>query len=356
MGWGPGMGPPRPKCKLVSSAEGKAMLIKKIFRQAKVIEQQPVRPKKRRRHIVKDEIKPQVEDEIDLCSFGLKEEEETKLDPQKIPKKEKKISLKHVKKPWKLWKCSFCNKRFAMLPSLKMHCKKRHPFKTLDKANVFIKLPANNDEQENNKQFYSDLDCKTEKTEKLLVTSNLETGEIPIEEPSSKSPKSPMYSEPLAEHSCDNLDDEDLNHDDEETDPFEGENDDNINDKTTQPESGETCEKVVTKVGDDEEEENALVSQKARALCLLNWRARQARAKKSTHIRKILAKKKEARQKRPLRMKIFTKPPTTLDTTVETFLKTPNTTIDTFLQNVENLLEAETCGGGYVARSGSASG
>ena len=109
------------KCLSTTETEGKAKLIKKIFSPAKVD------TKWKDASVSKTEA-AELEDEIELQSF--RDEQELKKDilengdPLKSDSSEKK-----KKKPWK---CRFCNRRFLSKDLLQVHCKKRHPFKTLD--------------------------------------------------------------------------------------------------------------------------------------------------------------------------------------------------------------------------------
>ena len=109
------------KCLSTTETEGKAKLIKKIFSPAKVD------TKWKDASMSKTEA-AELEDEIELQSF--RDEQELKKDilengdPLKSDSSEKK-----KKKPWK---CRFCNRRFLSKDLLQVHCKKRHPFKTLD--------------------------------------------------------------------------------------------------------------------------------------------------------------------------------------------------------------------------------
>ena len=113
-----------PKCLSTTETEGKAKLIKKIFSPAKVD------TKWKDASMPKTEA-AELEDEIELQSFGdgsdgpeLKKHILENGDPPKSDSCEKK-----KKKPWK---CRFCNRRFLSNDLLQVHCKKRHPFKTLD--------------------------------------------------------------------------------------------------------------------------------------------------------------------------------------------------------------------------------
>ena len=112
------------KCLSTTETEGKAKLIKKIFSPAKVD------TKWKDASMSKTEA-AELEDEIELQSFGdgsdgqeLKKEILENGDLSKSDFSEKK-----KKKPWK---CRFCNRRFLSKDLLQVHCKKRHPFKTLD--------------------------------------------------------------------------------------------------------------------------------------------------------------------------------------------------------------------------------
>ena len=112
------------KCLSTTETEGKAKLIKKIFSPAKVD------TKWKDASMSKTEA-AELEDEIELQSFGdgsdgpeLKKDILENSDPLKSDSSEKK-----KKKPWK---CRFCNRRFLSKDLLQVHCKKRHPFKTLD--------------------------------------------------------------------------------------------------------------------------------------------------------------------------------------------------------------------------------
>ena len=112
------------KCLSTTETEGKAKLIKKIFSPAKVD------TKWKDASMSKTEA-AELEDEIELQSFGdgsdgfeLKKEILANGDLSKSDSSEKK-----KKKPWK---CRFCNRRFLSKDLLQVHCKKRHPFKTLD--------------------------------------------------------------------------------------------------------------------------------------------------------------------------------------------------------------------------------
>ena len=111
------------KCLSTTETEGKAKLIKKIFSPAKVD------TKWKDASMSKTEA-TELEDEIEL-SFGdggdgqkLKKDILENGDLSKSDSSEKK-----KKKPWK---CRFCNRRFLSKDLLQVHCKKRHPFKTLD--------------------------------------------------------------------------------------------------------------------------------------------------------------------------------------------------------------------------------
>ena len=113
------------KCLSTTETEGKAKLIKKIFSPAKVDTKW-----KDASNMSKTEA-AELEDEIELQSFGdgsdgqeLKKDILENSDPPKSDSSEKK-----KKKPWK---CRFCNRRFLSKDLLQVHCKKRHPFKTLD--------------------------------------------------------------------------------------------------------------------------------------------------------------------------------------------------------------------------------
>ena len=112
------------KCLSTTETEGKAKLIKKIFSPAKVD------TKWKDASMSKTEA-AELEDEIELQSFGDgndgQELEKDILDNGDPPKSES--SEKKKKKPWK---CRFCNRRFLSKDLLQVHCKKRHPFKTLD--------------------------------------------------------------------------------------------------------------------------------------------------------------------------------------------------------------------------------
>ena len=112
------------KCLSTTETEGKAKLIKKIFSPAKVD------TKWKDASMSKTEA-AELEDEIELQSFGDgsdgQELEKDILENGDPPKSD--FSEKKKKKPWK---CRFCNRRFLSKDLLQVHCKKRHPFKTLD--------------------------------------------------------------------------------------------------------------------------------------------------------------------------------------------------------------------------------
>ena len=112
------------KCLSTTETEGKAKLIKKIFSPAKAD------IKWKDASMSKTEA-AELEDEIELQSFGDgsdgQELKKDILENGDLPKSE--FSEKKKKKPWK---CRFCNRRFLSKDLLQVHCKKRHPFKTLD--------------------------------------------------------------------------------------------------------------------------------------------------------------------------------------------------------------------------------
>ena len=112
------------KCLSTTETEGKAKLIKKIFSPAKVD------TKWKDASMSKTEA-AELEDEIELQSFGDgsdgQELKKDILENGDSPKSD--FSEKKKKKPWK---CRFCNRRFLSKDLLQVHCKKRHPFKTLD--------------------------------------------------------------------------------------------------------------------------------------------------------------------------------------------------------------------------------
>ena len=114
------------KCLSTTETEGKAKLIKKIFSPAKVAD-----TKWKDASMSKTEA-AELEDEIELQSFGdgsdgVEELKKDILDNGDLSKSD--FSEKKKKKPWK---CRFCNRRFLSKDLLQIHCKKRHPFKTLD--------------------------------------------------------------------------------------------------------------------------------------------------------------------------------------------------------------------------------
>ena len=113
------------KCLSTTETEGKAKLIKKIFSPAKVD------TKWKDASMSKTEA-AELEDEIELQSFGdgsdgVEELKKDILDNGDLLKSD--FCEKKKKKPWK---CRFCNRRFLSKDLLQVHCKKRHPFKTLD--------------------------------------------------------------------------------------------------------------------------------------------------------------------------------------------------------------------------------
>ena len=109
------------KCLSTTETEGKAKLIKKIFSPAKVD------TKWKDASMSKTEA-AELEDEIELQSFGDGQElKKDILENGDLSKSES--SEKRKKRPWK---CRFCNRRFLSKDLLQVHCKKRHPFKTLD--------------------------------------------------------------------------------------------------------------------------------------------------------------------------------------------------------------------------------
>ena len=112
------------KCLSTTETEGKAKLIKKIFSPAKVD------TKWKDASVSKTEA-AELEDEIELQSFGDgndgQELKKDILENGDLSKSD--FSEKKKKKPWK---CRFCNRRFLSKDLLQVHCKKRHPFKTLD--------------------------------------------------------------------------------------------------------------------------------------------------------------------------------------------------------------------------------
>ena len=115
------------KCLSTTETEGKAKLIKKIFSPAKVAE-----TKWKDASVSKTEA-AELEDEIELQSFGdggdgVEELKKDILEKGDLSKSD--FSEKKKKKPWK---CRFCNRRFLSKDLLQVHCKKRHPFKTLDR-------------------------------------------------------------------------------------------------------------------------------------------------------------------------------------------------------------------------------
>ena len=113
------------KCLSTTETQGKAKLIKKIFSPAKVAD-----TKWKDASMSKTEA-AELEDEIELQSFrdGNDGQELKKdiLENGDLSKSD--FSEKKKKKPWK---CRFCNRRFLSKDLLQVHCKKRHPFKTLD--------------------------------------------------------------------------------------------------------------------------------------------------------------------------------------------------------------------------------
>ena len=110
---------PPPKCLSTTETEGKAKLIKKIFSPAKVD------TKWKDASMSKTEA-AELEDEIELQSFG------DGSDGQELKKDILENGESSEKKKKKPWKCRFCNRRFLSKDLLQVHCKKRHPFKTLD--------------------------------------------------------------------------------------------------------------------------------------------------------------------------------------------------------------------------------
>ena len=107
------------KCLSTTETEGKAKLIKKIFSPAKVD------TKWKDASMSKTEA-AELEDEIELQSFG------DGSDGQELKKDILENGESSEKKKKKPWKCRFCNRRFLSKDLLQVHCKKRHPFKTLD--------------------------------------------------------------------------------------------------------------------------------------------------------------------------------------------------------------------------------
>ena len=112
------------KCLSTTETQGKAKLIKKIFSPAKAD------IKWKDASMSKTEA-AELEDEIELQSFGDgndgQELKKDILENGDLSKSD--FSEKKKKKPWK---CRFCNRRFLSKDLLQGHCKKRHPFKTLD--------------------------------------------------------------------------------------------------------------------------------------------------------------------------------------------------------------------------------
>ena len=113
------------KCLSTTETQGKAKLIKKIFSPTKVAD-----TKWKDASVSKTEA-AELEDEIELQSFGDgndgQELKKDILENGDLSKSD--FSEKKKKKPWK---CRFCNRRFLSKDLLQGHCKKRHPFKTLD--------------------------------------------------------------------------------------------------------------------------------------------------------------------------------------------------------------------------------
>ena len=112
------------KCLSTTETEGKAKLIKKIFSPAKVD------TKWKDASMSKTEA-TELEDEIELLSFGDGSDGQ-KLKKDILENGDLSKSDSSEKKKKKPWKCRFCNRRFLSKDLLQAHCKKRHPFKTLD--------------------------------------------------------------------------------------------------------------------------------------------------------------------------------------------------------------------------------
>ena len=231
--------------KVTTETEGKAKLIKKIFSPVKV----DVKPK--------DVSPPKVEDEIDLRYF--RDAHNSSVTERKLfsEMETKELTVKKKKKPWK---CRFCRKRFLSKINLKIHSRKRHPFKSLDE-----------EEEKEKKDNVILLDTRR-RDEKAINVSFQESDVIF----------------------------DDVDHDDEETDPYE---DDSVPpvgltpEMEKKPESQKDIDDGKRREADDRDEKEVAL-QKARALEILTSRALEDRAKKK-QLKKILkskAKKEKTRK------------------------------------------------------------
>ena len=275
-----------------TETEGKAKLIRKIFSPAKV---DAAKTKDVLSKMENGNEEEEVVDEIELQSFGgrggevskkgsLKEENVSGKGDDPTEMKTKGLALKK-KKPWK---CRFCNKRFLSKNILKFHSQKRHPFKTLD-GTIFRSGDVGEERGR-------------EKEGKNNVSMLFDTRRINAEETGMNTQDSHVVGVF-----------EEVDHDDEETDPYE---DDSgllvrLPPEMDKDKAGAQKEVDDQKLREDDEEMAAL--QKAQALKILTNRAREDKKKQ---LRKILKSKKAKR-----RTKLFASEeigPTTTSNDIET--------------------------------------
>ena len=267
------------KCLATTETEGKAKLIKKIFSPTKVdAKPKDISTKMESGKVEKEE---EVEDEIDLQSLGERGKKKGSLKDENVSRElfrksdpsdmETNGSVKE-----KPWRCPFCDKQFSSKNILKLHCQKRHPFKTLD--GILFRSGDGGEETEGEKGGNNNvsvlLDTRRYSAEPVVVNTQEDSHVVGVFE--------------------------EVDHDDEETDPYEDDSGQPFGLTAEMEDKAGSLKDVKEKKwreNDDEDDEEVAVLQKAQALNILTSRVSEDRMKKK-ELRKILKSKKARRRKK----------------------------------------------------------
>ena len=254
-----------------AKTEDKAKLISKIFkgfpRSAHLTLKAKIHTAK---NIEFNDNMEDVKDEIDLQSLDNGEEhiDDNQMDITE-PHGEIPLTMKDVKQQTfsKSWHCIYCKQKFATPNNLQIHMKHIHPFKALE-FNKNLTPPKSS-------KLNMEMANKSKKEFKIddtLDITNISNTTMPVSNTSSI-------------NSDKNLNYEDTYHDDDETDPYE-------NFIVNENDNCGNAEEV------EDVEDQIMNAAKARALCILKYRAQQDRIKKSKCLRKMLKKKAKKRHKK----------------------------------------------------------